>query len=103
MRMSIRVALCATLASAAILGASAPSALAQSPWWHFTSSVRPAILKPGSEGVIGLRALNLGDAPTSAENAKGEPTPVVITATLPAGLTVKEATLHHFPEKRTGG
>jgi len=88
-----------------------PQALAASPWWHFTSSVRPATLKPGGEGVIGFQALNVGDAPTSAENASGEPTPVVLAATLPAGVKVQAVspenpepniTLHKFPEQDLG-
>jgi hypothetical protein len=99
----VRLWLCTMLAIAVAIGVSAPSAFAATPWWHFTSSVRPAILKPGSEGIIGFRALNLGDAPTTTENAKGEPTPVIIAATLPTGLVVKEATLHQFPETELGG
>jgi hypothetical protein len=90
---------------------SAPQALAVSPWWHLTSSVRPSTLKPGGDGVITARALNVGDAETSLENSNGEPTPVVLTAKLPPGVTVQRvspespepnATLHKFPETNLG-
>jgi hypothetical protein len=107
MRLIARSALCATLASCALAGVTASAAHASAPWWHFTSSVRPSTLKPGGEGRIGFRALNVGDAPTSSENGHGEPTPVTITATLPVGLTVPpisvedpepDITLVTFPE-----
>jgi hypothetical protein len=103
----VRSTVCATLATCALSGLTASAAYASSPWWHFTSSLRPSTLKPGGEGRIGFRALNVGDAPTSFENTLGERTPVTITATLPAGLTVlpisaedpePEITLATFPE-----
>ncbi len=107
MRSFVRSAACAALASCTLVGATASAAHASSPWWHFTSSVRPATLQPGGEGRIGFRALNVGDAPTTTENGQGEPTPVTITATIPAGLTVlpisaedpePDITLVTFPE-----
>ena len=50
------------------------------PWWHLTSSVRPAVLPSGGEGTIVIQASNIGNAPTSG--------PITVTATLPAGLSV---------------
>jgi hypothetical protein len=111
MKAYARGALCTAVLASATVGLSAPSAFASSPWWHFTSNARPSTIKLGGEGVIGLRALNVGDAATSVENEKGEPTPVTITAMLPAGVSVvpvsaehPEAgvTLHTFPENNLG-
>jgi hypothetical protein len=110
MRVPLRLGLCVALGCFAIIGVNASSALATSSWWHFTSSVSPSTLTPGGVGVIGVRALNVGDAPTSVENAQKEPTPVTITATLPAGVTVQPVsaenpepvTLHTFPETNLG-
>ncbi len=111
MRTSIRRGLSCCAATLTIVGAGATAASAVTPWWHFTSSVRPSTLKPRGEGVIGFRALNVGDATTSVENAKGEPTPVTIAATLPPGVTVQpvsagnpepDVTLHTFPETELG-
>ncbi len=50
------------------------------PWWHLTSSVRPAVLSTGGEGTIVIQAANVGNAPTSG--------PITVSATLPAGLSV---------------
>jgi hypothetical protein len=110
MKSLARLALCAGLAALALALLTAPAALAASPWWHFTSNVRPATLKLGGEGTIGFRALNVGDAPTTVEGANGEPTPVTITATLPEGVSVlpvtetsePDVTLHTFPENDLG-
>jgi hypothetical protein len=107
MRSFARSAVWVALASCTLVGTTASAAHASSSWWHFTSSVRPATLQPRGEGRIGFRALNVGDAPTTPENAQGEPTPVTITATLPVGLTVMpisaedpepDITLVTFPE-----
>ncbi len=57
-------------------------ALAQSPWWHVTSVVRPTILPVGGEGKIVVEALNLGDAPTSGV--------VTVTDRLPDGVSVQK-------------
>jgi hypothetical protein len=62
-------------------GIGAASAQAASPWWHLTTSLRPAALKPGGEGTLVVQALNLGDAPTSG--------PLTLAAALPPGLNVK--------------
>jgi hypothetical protein len=50
------------------------------PWWHLTSSLRPAVLPTGGEGTIVIEASNIGNAPTTG--------PITISATLPAGLSV---------------
>jgi hypothetical protein len=111
MRSPIRLALWAGLAALAVALLNAPAALATSPWWHFTSNIRPSTIKLGGEGVIGFRALNVGDGPTTSENANGEPNPVTITATLPEGVSVlpvspenpePNVTLHTFPETDLG-
>lgn len=57
------------------------SAFASSPWWHLTTSLRPAVLRPGGEGTVVVQALNVGDAATSG--------PVTVSLVLPAGVTVK--------------
>ncbi|MGN6373906.1 MAG: hypothetical protein ACTHM1_13110 [Solirubrobacteraceae bacterium] len=63
-----------------VLCAGVAPALAASPWWHLSTSVRPSVLKPGGEGSVVVQALNLGDAPTSG--------PVALAVALPAGMTV---------------
>jgi hypothetical protein len=50
------------------------------PWWHLTSSVRPAVIPAGGEGTIVVQAANVGNAPTSGA--------ITVSATLPAGLSV---------------
>jgi hypothetical protein len=61
---------------------SVTSAQAATPWWHLSSNVLPAVLSPGGEGKIALRATNIGDSTTVG--------PVRLTDTLPAGLKVVE-------------
>jgi uncharacterized repeat protein (TIGR01451 family) len=53
-----------------------------SPWWHLTSSTRPASIPQGGEGTIVVRAINLGNAPASGS--------ITITDLLPAGFSVQE-------------
>jgi uncharacterized repeat protein (TIGR01451 family) len=82
MNRAIGVATAATLWLA--LGCPAPaSAQAEcascKPWWHVNSGSAPGNLPPGGEGTIVANAENLGDAKLR--------TPVVVTDTLPAGLT----------------
>jgi len=48
------------------LAVAAP-AFGLSSWWHMTSSVRPAVLHRGEEGLIGFEALNVGDATVHGE------------------------------------
>jgi hypothetical protein len=102
--ISVLVALCV----------STMPAQAASPWWHLTSSVRPAILAEGGEGTLGFRALNVGDASTTLENGSGEPTPIVLTVKLPSGIVAQktshgpgepeepQVSLSRFPETNFG-
>ena len=109
-----RVVATIALFSALVLGAGVSAADAATPWWHLTSRVRPAILPRGGEGFVDFRALNMGDATANgagctevpfgdgqftdsectepAEAGKGafEKTPVILTATLPEGVTVQQ-------------
>jgi hypothetical protein len=78
---SARIAI-AILAAGVLLGVSASSARALSPWWHLTSNSRPANLAPGqSDGELVVTAENMGDA-----DVNGSKTPVRIVDTLPPGL-----------------
>jgi hypothetical protein len=66
---------CVTFGASAAVGQCAP-------WWHVSSNVLPAVLSPGGEGEVTLRATNIGDTATVG--------PVHLTDTLPAGLEVVE-------------
>jgi hypothetical protein len=118
------------VAVALVLALAAPGAQAAAPWWNFTSSARPSLLPKGGEGIIGFRANNVGDAPAfgegcaqvfagtgkftnseCTEEGRGafERTTIVITATLPEGLSVKpvspgqpDAEVLTFPETNNG-
>jgi len=57
-------------------------ALAVSPWWHVTSSVRPSVLSPGGEGVVVVQAANVGDSEVAGV--------VTISDVLPGDLSVVE-------------
>jgi len=65
----------------AILVFGATPALANSAWWHLTSTSAPANLPPEGRGQILVTAANLGDS-----DASGTTTPITVTDTLPAGL-----------------
>jgi hypothetical protein len=86
MRRIVAIAgLLTVVAAVGMVGSLSPALAAESckscePWWHLTSSVRPAVLPSGGEGMIVLQASNIGNAPTSG--------PITISATLPAGLSV---------------
>jgi uncharacterized repeat protein (TIGR01451 family) len=67
-------------ASPALANVNCPSA--GGPWWHLTSSLRPANVPPGGEGTIVVVATNVGDGCTSG--------PVQVSDVLPAGVTVLE-------------
>jgi hypothetical protein len=62
---------------------SATPALAESPWWHLTSSTRPSILPKGGEGTVVAWAGSV-----SATQIEGSGDPVKLTDVLPAGLSV---------------
>jgi hypothetical protein len=59
------------------------SALANLPWWHVTSNVRPANLPPSGEGTIAVQISNVGDGSTEG--------PVTVSDALPPGVSVVEA------------
>jgi hypothetical protein len=77
---TLTAALLACLALGAALAAAPASALG--PWWHLTSSVRPANIAPGGEGTLIVKAVNLGNEETSG--------PVTLNDLVPAGLKVQE-------------
>jgi hypothetical protein len=52
------------------------------PWWHLTSSVRPAVIASEGEGLLVVDAVNVGDARTSGA--------VTVRDVLPAGVSVVE-------------
>ncbi len=72
------------VASVALVGSSSVFAAGNCascrPWWHLTSSVRPAVLSSGGEGTVVIQAANVGNDQTSG--------PITVSATLPAGLSV---------------
>jgi hypothetical protein len=74
--------LCICIAASLTMLAGAASAAAASPWWHLTTSVRPATIAPGGEGAIVDEATNLGDATATGG--------VTLSDVLPAGVTVAE-------------
>jgi hypothetical protein len=73
---------CLCAAALALLGAPAASAV-PAPWWHLTSSSRPASIQPGGRGQIVVTAANLGDG-----SAIGGSSAVSVTDVLPPGVTV---------------
>jgi hypothetical protein len=73
------------VASVAALTASSPVLASEKcascrPWWHLTSSVRPAVLASGGEGTVVIQASNIGNAPTSGA--------ITVSVTLPPDLSV---------------
>jgi hypothetical protein len=99
---------CAAFAAAVlVLGAveASPAAAAQ-PWWNLNTSTRPAVLNPGGETTLVIRAADLGNGPTSIKETvefQVEVEPGVfstehiqipsartLTATLPPGVEVVE-------------
>jgi len=81
-----------------LLGVGASSASAAEPWWHLDTSLRPAVINPGGEGSLVVRALNLGNSCTAKPDAEGnrcsegsEGIPSTLTVELPPGAEVVEA------------
>ena len=72
----------------AIFAFAATSAQAQSAWWGVSSVARPSNLEPGGKATIVALATNIGDASASG--------PIVITDTLPPGVSPKSATSVSF-------
>jgi hypothetical protein len=85
-RVSVRIALLASLTAGTLLLFSG-QALAASPWWQLGAGSRPAHLptEAGEEAELFVTAENLGDAALDAES-----TPVTIVDTLPEGLEAVE-------------
>jgi uncharacterized repeat protein (TIGR01451 family) len=63
--------------------ASASFARADAPWWHVRANSLPSALTPGGKGTLVVSVSNIGDAAVL-----GVKTPVRITDSLPAGVTV---------------
>jgi hypothetical protein len=78
--LSAATALLASLALSAALGAAPASAA--TPWWHLSTSLRPANLAPGGEGTLIVKAVNLGDQQTSGL--------VTLSDLVPEGLKIQE-------------
>ncbi len=70
------------------LGVSAGPAFAEPevPWWHVNAYSRPSNLKPGGTGTVVVAVTNLGDAV-----AEGVGASIVVTDTLPAGVSASSA------------
>jgi uncharacterized repeat protein (TIGR01451 family) len=70
------------------LGVSAAPAFAEPevPWWHVNAYSRPSNLKPGGTGNVIIAVTNLGDA-----LAQGAGAPIVVTDTLPEGVSASSA------------
>jgi hypothetical protein len=75
----------------------ASPASAAEPWWHLDTSVRPAVIPPGGEGAIFVRASNVGNSCTARPDAEGdrcaeasEGIPSEVSFELPSGLELVE-------------
>jgi hypothetical protein len=83
-RIVVMMALLTAGVAVALAGSSSALAAGKcgscKPWWHLTSSVRPAVLPSGGEGTIVVQASNVGNGQTSG--------PITVSATLPTGLSV---------------
>jgi hypothetical protein len=76
------VVLCAILVGLIVPLAGAASAQAAEPWWNLNTSVRPATIPAGGEGVIVAHSSNIGNGPTSG--------PSTLSITIPPGMSVVE-------------
>jgi hypothetical protein len=97
----VRLAVSAVAGMVAILGAgaalAATPAQAAQPWWHLDPSVRPATIAPGGEGVLVVRASNIGNSCTAEPNEQGDRCgegakgiPSSVSLELPPGTAVVE-------------
>ncbi|HEY7830829.1 MAG TPA: hypothetical protein VIC06_09730 [Solirubrobacteraceae bacterium] len=75
---TVAVLLCALTCVGGSASAAAPGA-----GWALTARTSPTNLPPGGEGTVLVSALNVGEAPSSG--------PVLVTDTLPTGVTAIEA------------
>jgi uncharacterized repeat protein (TIGR01451 family) len=71
-----------------VLGVGAAPAFAEPevPWWRVNAYSRPSYLRPGGRGTVVVAVSNLGDAV-----ANGAGAPIVVTDTLPEGVTAESA------------
>jgi hypothetical protein len=89
-RRALSALLCtAAIAACCCLLAPSPAAAAPSPWWHLTSTLRPASIPPGGEGTIVVEALNIGSGPSTG--------PTKLSDILPAGLSAESVSFYAFP------
>jgi hypothetical protein len=95
----MRTLACVVLSGALLLLFVSPavSSAQVAPWWHLDTNVRPAVINPGAEATLVLRASNVGNACTGKPGPDGElcteddeGAPVTLSATLPPGLEVVE-------------
>ncbi len=79
------VLVCALLG---VLCGASPAA-AEGSWWQLSSGAKPTSLAPGGEGKVTVVATNLGDG-----EVNGAGNPVLLSDTLPAGLTATAISGH---------
>jgi hypothetical protein len=82
-RARVPAALIGVLSASVLLVAlaTASPAMASQPWWHLSSSARPAQIAPGGEGTIVVQAENVGNKPSSGS--------VHLSAALPEGVSIQ--------------
>jgi hypothetical protein len=85
-RLATALAALACLAGGAAFAA--PPAMASTAWWHLSTNVWPANIAPGGEGIVTVRALNVGD-----QTASG---PVQLEDLLPEHLKIQHVGLFAF-------
>ncbi|HXB65891.1 MAG TPA: hypothetical protein VNV42_13565 [Solirubrobacteraceae bacterium] len=82
------LAVCALAALAAAASASAqPECAGCRAWWHVNFQSLPAVLPPGGEAQVTVRAQNLGDAESTESR-------IVLSDALPEGLTAQSVALY---------
>jgi hypothetical protein len=81
--LSVCVVLCSMFAPGSVLAAT------PRPAWSIHAVSEPTYISPFLGGHIVLLVTNIGAVATSTETEEGEPLPVTVTDTLPAGLVVK--------------
>jgi hypothetical protein len=78
---------CALATFAGSAPAFASETTGEASWWQLTQTTRPAMMQPGSEAAIVVRAVDLGEVGVTSRQ-----TPVEISDVLPANLTAVKAT-----------
>jgi len=79
--VALRALLALLAAMVGLAAVGSKTAQAQEPWWHLSSETAPTNLPPGGEGVLVVRAADLGDA-----TIDGRTTPAIVTTELPRGV-----------------